>query len=313
MVTMLIMRLSILVSAPIRTSSTNTVTQALPSRDSSPRPVPPTSTIPQDREQLRGNRGVVSAGSRRPSVAVLQKPPILPSESSSDGSSDESDDEVRTRRMPGTKRLGRFSSSQKPSFRDQEIDFDDDDSPAFLPFSGNRPDRNYSETTSIIGGIDLTARDPGTSAHLGGPLGNNTQPRQPRPTDRGPSFRRHPTVVSLDSSASSTGGGGERPPGALGSPPPGTPRRDQRTIPGRPGQQRPRTTGSTASQPSPRRPASGKESSEDTPSMGSSFSDLDDASVTQSALEEALLSNMQHGGMASRMSSLSQALRSRYL
>jgi hypothetical protein len=64
--------------------------------------------------------------------------------------------------------------------------------------------------------------------------------------------------------------------------------------------------------------------------MGSSFSDLDgmsptpednvfvlinssDASVTQSALEEALLSNMQHGGMASRMSTISQALRSRYL
>lgn len=38
-----------------------------------------------------------------------------------------------------------------------------------------------------------------------------------------------------------------------------------------------------------------------------------DASVTQSALEEALASNMQHGGMASRMSSISQALRSKYL
>ncbi|KAK0106753.1 hypothetical protein ONS96_004371 [Cadophora gregata f. sp. sojae] len=54
--------------------------------------------------------------------------------------------------------------------------------------------------------------------------------------------------------------------------------------------------------------------SDGTPSMGSSFSDLDDASVTQSALEEALASNMQSGGgMASRMSSISQALRSKYL
>ncbi|KAF2488872.1 hypothetical protein BU16DRAFT_623147 [Lophium mytilinum] len=64
---------------------------------------------------------------------------------------------------------------------------------------------------------------------------------------------------------------------------------------------------------SPRRSASGaaggkREGSDGTPSMGSSFSDLDDASITQSALEEALLSNMQHG----RMSTLSQ-LRSRYL
>ncbi|GAB1205818.1 hypothetical protein APSETT445_004497 [Aspergillus pseudonomiae] len=38
-----------------------------------------------------------------------------------------------------------------------------------------------------------------------------------------------------------------------------------------------------------------------------------DASVTESALEEALLSNMQHGGMASRMSTISQAIRSRCL
>ncbi|KAF2477303.1 uncharacterized protein BDR25DRAFT_300277 [Lindgomyces ingoldianus] len=51
-----------------------------------------------------------------------------------------------------------------------------------------------------------------------------------------------------------------------------------------------------------------REGSEGTPSMGSSFSDIDDASMSQSALEEALLSNIQHG----RMSTLSQ-LRSRYL
>ncbi|KAG8534136.1 uncharacterized protein KY384_000980 [Bacidia gigantensis] len=53
--------------------------------------------------------------------------------------------------------------------------------------------------------------------------------------------------------------------------------------------------------------------SDGTPSMGSSFSDLEDASVTQSALEEAMAGEMQAGGMASRMSSISQALRSKYL
>ena len=86
-----------------------------------------------------------------------------------------------------------------------------------------------------------------------------------------------------------------------------------------------------------RSPGKGREGSEGSPSMGSSFSDLDgkfklpisfilsswkgteklmiaDASVTQSALEEALASNMQAGGgMASRMTSISQALRSKYL
>ncbi|EME38679.1 hypothetical protein DOTSEDRAFT_75433 [Dothistroma septosporum NZE10] len=58
-------------------------------------------------------------------------------------------------------------------------------------------------------------------------------------------------------------------------------------------------------------PRSGRDGSEGSPSMGSSFSDLDDASVTQSALEDALMSNMRHQGgstMASRMSSLRDAL-----
>ncbi|PFH59811.1 hypothetical protein XA68_11859 [Ophiocordyceps unilateralis] len=53
------------------------------------------------------------------------------------------------------------------------------------------------------------------------------------------------------------------------------------------------------------------EGSDGTPSMGSSFSDLDDASVTQSALEEALASHMNRGAISSRFS-ISQAFRSRY-
>ncbi|KAH0391486.1 hypothetical protein KCU89_g14468, partial [Aureobasidium melanogenum] len=56
-----------------------------------------------------------------------------------------------------------------------------------------------------------------------------------------------------------------------------------------------------------------REGSEGTPSMGSSFSDLDDASISQSAIEEAFMSHMQHGSTTSRMSSISQALRSKYL
>lgn len=53
--------------------------------------------------------------------------------------------------------------------------------------------------------------------------------------------------------------------------------------------------------------------SEGSPSMGSSFSDLEDASVTQSALEDALMSNMRTQGsygssIGGRMSSLREAL-----
>lgn len=40
---------------------------------------------------------------------------------------------------------------------------------------------------------------------------------------------------------------------------------------------------------------------------------LSDASISQSALEDAYLSNMQRGASASRMSTISQAIRSRYL
>ncbi|KAI2617159.1 hypothetical protein GGR54DRAFT_216468 [Hypoxylon sp. NC1633] len=54
--------------------------------------------------------------------------------------------------------------------------------------------------------------------------------------------------------------------------------------------------------------------SDGTPSMGSSFSDLDDASVTQSALEEALASKMQDGTIGSLRGTISAAFnRSRYL
>jgi len=55
-----------------------------------------------------------------------------------------------------------------------------------------------------------------------------------------------------------------------------------------------------------------RDGSEGSPSMGSSFSDLDDASVTQSALEDALLSNLQHGqnmSIASRLGGLRDVIR----
>ena len=82
----------------------------------------------------------------------------------------------------------------------------------------------------------------------------------------------------------------------------------------------PSTTGDRAGQLSPQQRAQlaqlsprhhKKSGSEGSPSMGSSFSDLDDASVTQSALEEALLSNIQHHGsvrVASRVRGIRDAL-----
>ncbi|KAF2735127.1 hypothetical protein EJ04DRAFT_511962 [Polyplosphaeria fusca] len=80
-------------------------------------------------------------------------------------------------------------------------------------------------------------------------------------------------------------------------------------APVRPGPLSPRHRSDLARQSPARMSSKGKrEGSEGTPSMGSSFSDIDDAGISQSALEEALLSNIQHG----RMSTLSH-FRSRYL
>lgn len=74
-----------------------------------------------------------------------------------------------------------------------------------------------------------------------------------------------------------------------------------------------RTQHNALSTLSPKQRRAAKEGSDGTPSMGSSFSDLDDASVTQSALEEQVAYEMTQGGIGSRMSTISQALRSRYL
>ncbi|KAI5287171.1 hypothetical protein KEM54_006188 [Ascosphaera aggregata] len=56
-----------------------------------------------------------------------------------------------------------------------------------------------------------------------------------------------------------------------------------------------------------------REETDSTASTASSFSDLDDTSVTRSALEEAYLSGVQNGGIASRVGTISQAFKSRYL
>ncbi|KAF8249706.1 hypothetical protein K440DRAFT_654090 [Wilcoxina mikolae CBS 423.85] len=63
---------------------------------------------------------------------------------------------------------------------------------------------------------------------------------------------------------------------------------------------------------SPRRRAVTDSAGPSSPSMGSSFSDLSDASVSQSAMEEAYLSTMQAGGLGSRISTIGRAVGSRY-
>lgn len=150
----------------------------------------------------------------------------------------------------------------------------DEDSQPFLPFSD-------------IKGFTPTQRvEPTTSAR------NNHETSRPSLSRPAPIIlpnQKAPTTQTSQSSSSSTQSQPQRQP------------------------QSARSVQNPVSSLSPRQRRITKEGSEGTPSMGSSFSDLDDASVTQSALEEALANEMNRGGVASRMSTISQALRSRYL
>ncbi|KAI7973274.1 hypothetical protein EIK77_004551 [Talaromyces pinophilus] len=278
----------------VRTNSANTVTQTQVATENIEKPAPTKTLAGRDLPRRE-----------RPSLAILQKTPqtTQPADDSpslSPGSDtdsdigdddDDEDDMLTSRRLPGVRRFGKYSM-HKPSLRD-DLDDDDDDSPAFLPL----PREN----------------EPGVQ-HMNSTLRQqNNIPETSRRQITGYTPSHHRELVSLDSSASSGV--------AIGSPRAGPQRPTEPLSPRRV---------ANLSRQSSRQQGSANQSSEETPSMGSSFSDLDgsfpssvllkgvlltvpDASVTQSALEEALLSNMQHGGMASRMSTISQALRSRYL
>ncbi|KAF7121848.1 hypothetical protein CNMCM5793_009402 [Aspergillus hiratsukae] len=270
---------------PRRTSSTTTINQLKSQRETSRNETPPADTKDTKWEGY-GRRPSVNK-KEQAAQALLQKSPTLEEEDLSSSEEEESDsdgDVMLSRTGPRFKRFGNLST-HRPGLRDDEED--EDESPAFLPLA-----RESDEARREPSRQDMNATLRLEAEHAAA---------QRRRLSEQESITRNP--ITEESSTSSVGSGAPVP---LRQ---GDSRRISRQPAGALGPQR--TAEPTLS--SPRRSiASGKDAS-DTPSMGSSFSDLDDASVTQSALEEALLSNMQHGGMASRMSTISQALRSRYL
>ena len=170
-------------------------------------------------------------------------------------------------------RRPRYSASKAPLDALSDADEDLENSPPFLPFS------DIKDTAKSAGG-----QPPDPSATLRIPPKAQAPQRLSPKTPTKSRASQQSTVQNINSSSSSAQSQPARPPKA------------------------------PLSSLSPRQRRLAKEAtSEGTPSMGSSFSDLDDASVTQSALEEALANEMTHGGVASRMSTISQALRSRYL
>ncbi|KAL4924549.1 multidomain presynaptic cytomatrix related protein [Aspergillus undulatus] len=266
---------------PRRTSSGNTVQQIKAPQETSH---PGTPTLETKEPRWESRRPSTSRREQMPPSAPVQRSPALEEEdltlSSSESNSDDENEAAAGRRGLGFKRFGRFST-HRANLRDD--DDDDDESPAFLPLSRGHGSASHGATGHDLSTTLRMEQD-----------GISTEQR--RTTERPQSMRKSMTTESSESSFSS-----------------GAPlthsnnqRRHQINHPS------PRRG---LAQMSPRRStASGRDISDGTPSMGSSFSDLDgDTSVTQSMLEEALLSNMQHGGMASRMSTISQAIRSRYL
>ncbi|TQB74044.1 hypothetical protein MPDQ_005244 [Monascus purpureus] len=267
---------------PQRTSSVTSVHAMRGPRDSSQNTTP---TVESREPRWEAHDRRPSFKQEQARTALPRESPTLEEEdlsSSSESESDDEDHEVPNTRGPLFKRFGKFST-YKPGMRGDEED--EDDSPAFLPLDRqNGPAPGEPPAQDLNATLRLNAERPGMPRW-------HTTGRPSIPTNK--SLITESSASSASSGVAISRSQTEGPRGASQA-----------------GVLSPRRTAELAHRGSR---ASGKDTSEGTPSMGSSFSDLDDASVTQSALEEALLSNMQRGGMASRMSTISQALRSRYL
>ncbi|KAI9829399.1 MAG: hypothetical protein M1819_006336 [Sarea resinae] len=233
----------------------------------------------------------VPSGPRHRIEALSNSSPSEKAEISSSEESSSSDSEAaapRNLRSQILRQRPRFASQKAAVGRlaeDYGEEDDDDETPAFLPFSNPPNQATHDPSATLRHPSDLP----------------------PHPAHHHKHAHRR-TLERIEAGASSASSGSSQ--AAAASPARGASGLQGQQRP--PGPLSPRRAAELAGL-SPRRRGTTREGSDGTPSMGSSFSDLDDASVTQSALEEALLSNMQHGGMASRMSTISQALRSRYL
>ena len=266
-----------------RTSSTNTVLQA---QKSSPiahqTSHAETASIPKRRSEGYDTSRKSLEAAVKPRRYSSERPLISPpkqskQEETSTSSSSQSESEPEEGPMSRSRaytRRPRYSASKAPLDALSDADEELENSPPFLPFS------DANNTTKRSAGQQPP--DPSATLRIP-PKAQAPQRLSPKAASNKSRASQQNTAQNINSSSSSAQSQPARPPQA------------------------------PLSSLSPRQRQIAKEASEGTPSMGSSFSDLDDASVTQSALEEALANEMTHGGVASRMSTISQALRSRYL
>ncbi|KAI4197665.1 MAG: hypothetical protein LQ346_002947 [Caloplaca aetnensis] len=220
--------------------------------------------------------------SRRMSDATTkQRPPSIertasPFSKAADSSSSSSESEAAPSlsRSRAYQRRPRHSSSKAPLGPLSDAEEEDPESPPFLPFSDPRATKQPPPADPSAT-LRMANRGLPERPKIAPPLNSSSSSAQSQPPTRARPPQHHPNKNPI-------------------SPPRGGPNEPASAL-------------------SPRQRRVVKDGSDGTPSMGSSFSDLDDASVTQSALEEALAHEMNLGGVASRMSTISQALRSRYL
>ena len=257
-----------------RTASTHTVTQV----PASPRtPTERHSSFAQRARSRETSGRSVEASPKQQQQRPLGKE-ASPSAIASDSSSSPSSDDARkpTTRSRVFARRPRYTSSKAPLNPLSDADEEDEGSPPFLPFSNAHP-------------ITPPPAPPDPSSTLK----ISSSPKRPTSLQPPATLVTRPKPPNLPQTAHSSSSSVQSQPQSQNRPP----QQQQNPL----------------SSLSPRQRRIAREGSEGTPSMGSSFSDLDDASVTQSALEEALANEMTHGSVASRMSTISQALRSRYL
>lgn len=233
------------VGGPRRTSSTSTTTinQFRSSREPSRTETPTTEGREQQRESS-GRRPSAIAREQPPGTSFLQAPPLAEEDPMSSSAESESDDNESGRPRPRFKRLGKFSA-QRAGLRDDEDD--DDDAPAFLPLP---------RQTEKQGSRQRPGQEVGAAQRLEAEQAGRSTAEQ-RPTRGMP--------VTTESSASSVSSGV---PVAL---PQGESRRTSQAPEGL----SPRRAGEVTRLSPRKSTASGREASDGTPSMGSSFSDLD--------------------------------------
>ncbi|KAI0201709.1 hypothetical protein F4808DRAFT_423537 [Astrocystis sublimbata] len=264
---------------PTRTSSTRSTFRTARNLVNSSRGAARSSTDSQRRRltSLPITNNLGDRDGRDDQMVNPQSPgPAESSDAASSSSSSSSSSPAQSRII---RRPPRFQSKEGPSFADDHDDGDDDaedddDEDAEPAFLPYRPSTDHDLSATLRG----NPRDPGKRSLKG--------------SDR---HQIHHSQTSDSSSTSSApvsrAANEKRPSGPL------SPRRAMESVVRSPGG---KSKGYSRD-------------SDGTPSMGSSFSDLDDASVTQSALEEALASRMQDGGaMSSIRGTIGNVFRSRY-